>query len=98
MNPVKALNLNASYHFFAIATDLEDLKKPLGHEVELSATYAFADFVKLSAGYSFMRGTETMYTLQHVSENHQLHWGWVMLNINPTLFTTTWKDKNKTTK
>ena len=98
VNPVKALNLNASYHFFAIATDLEDLKKPLGHEVELSATYAFANFVKLSAGYSFMRGTETMYTLQHVSENHQLHWGWVMLNINPTFFTTTWKDKNKTTK
>ena len=40
-----------------------------------------------------MRGTETMETLQRVSEKHRLHWGWVMLTVTPTLFTTGWNDK-----
>ena len=93
VNPVKGLNIHAAYHFFAIATNLENMKKPLGHEVELSLNYSFAKFVRVGAGYSYMRGTETMERLQHVSENRQLHWGWVMISVTPTLFTTQWNDK-----
>ena len=93
VNPVKGLSIKADYHFFAIATNLDQLKKPLGHEVEVSASYSFAKFVKVSAGYSFMKGTETMQQLQHLTEKRQLHWGWVMLNISPTLFKTSWLDK-----
>ena len=93
VNPIKGLSINADYHFFAIATNLDYLKSPLGHEVEVSASYTFAKFVKVAAGYSFMKGTETMQQLQHLTENRQLHWGWVMLNISPTLFKTSWLDK-----
>ena len=93
VNPIQNLNLNASYHFFAIATDLDYLDKPLGHELELSASYTFARFIKVAAGYSFMRGTKTMQVLQHLSENRQLHWGWVMLSVTPTIFTHAWTDK-----
>ena len=95
VNPVKNLNLDLSYHFLTIATNLDYLKKPLGHELEFAVSYTFADFVKLAAGYSFMAGTATMEHLQHVSQSRQLHWGWVMLNLTPTLFTTTWQDKRK---
>ena len=95
VKPVKGLNINAAYHFFAIATNLDNLKKPLGHEVEVSLDYTFAKFVRVGAGYSYMRGTETMETLQRVSENRQLHWGWVMLSVTPTIFTYAWNDKKK---
>ncbi len=98
VNPIKGLSLNADYHFFAIATNLDRLKMPLGHEVEFFASYSFAKFVKVSAGYSFMKGTETMETLQRLTENRQLHWGWVMLNISPTLFKTSWLDKKNRIK
>lgn len=98
VTPVKGLNINPAYHFFAIATDLDGLKKPLGHQVELSIDYTFAKFVRVGIGYSYMRGTETMEILQRVSENRQLHWGWVMLSVTPTLFTTTWQDKAKRKK
>ena len=95
VSPVKGLNINAAYHFFAIATNLEHLKKPLGHEIEVSLNYTFAKFVKVGAGYSYMRGTETMETLQRVSDKRQLHWGWVMLSVTPTIFTYAWNDKKR---
>ena len=95
VSPVKGLKINAAYHFFAIATNLDYLKKPLGHEIELNVGYTFAKFVKVGAGYSFMRGTETMELLQRVSEKRRLHWGWVMLSVTPTIFTTAWQDKKK---
>lgn len=95
VNPYPGLDVNAAYHFFAIATNLPKLKKPLGHEIELSLNYTFAGFVKVGAGYTFMRGTETMETLQRVSSNRRLHWGWVMLSVTPTIFTYAWNDKNR---
>ena len=95
VSPVQGLNINAAYHFFAIATNLENLKKPLGHEVELSLNYSFAKFVRVGAGYSYMRGTETMEKLQRVSDNRHLHWGWVMISVTPTIFTYAWNDKKK---
>ena len=99
VSPVKGLKINAAYHFFAIAADLkihqEELKKALGHEFEINVDYTFAKFVKVGAGYSFMRGTETMELLQRVSDKRRLHWGWVMLSVNPTIFTIPWNDRKK---
>ncbi len=95
VNPYPGLDINAAYHFFAIATNLPKLKKPLGHEVEVSLNYTFAGFVRVGAGYSYMRGTETMEKLQRVSENRQLHWGWVMLSVTPKIFTYAWNDKKR---
>lgn len=97
--PVPGLKINAAYHFYAISADLRYyqgyLKKALGHEVELNLGYTFAKFVTVKAGYTFMRGTETMEILQQVSDNRRLHWGWVMLTVNPTIFTYAWNDKKK---
>ena len=97
VNPVDGLNLNAAYHYYAIATDLDYLdSKTLGHEVDFSASYAFSKAVSVSAGYTYMHGTETMVILQQiqeVTEQRNLHWGWLMLSVKPTLFNTIWKDK-----
>ena len=97
VSPVTGLKINAAYHFYAIAADLqihtEKLNKALCHEMELNVGYTFAKFATVSAGYTFMRGTETMQTLQNLTDNRRLHWGWVMLSVKPTLFSTLWQDK-----
>ena len=98
VKPVKGLNLNAAYHYYAIATNLDYLdSKTLGHEVDFSASYAFHKAVSISVGYTYMRGSETMVQLQQiqeVTEQQQLHWVWVMLAVKPTLFYTIWQEKN----
>ena len=94
IKPVNGLSINAAYHYYAIATNLDYVNtKTLGHSVELSGKYAFNEAVSVSAGYTFMKGSETMELLNQVSEKRQLHWAWVMLSITPRLFATTWQDK-----
>jgi len=99
VSPVRGLKINAAYHFYAISADLkiqnEKLKKALGHNIDLSVAYSFANFVTLSAGYSYMRGTKTMEILQNTTDTRRLHWGWLMLTVTPTIFTYSWNDKKK---
>ena len=88
--PVPALGLDASYHFLATAAKLKNADRPLGHEVEFSASYSFLPNLSLSAGYSFMYGTETMVVLKRSSDKRTLHWGWIMLRYAPRFFKTKW--------
>ena len=95
IKPVNGLSINAAYHYYAIATDLDYVNtKTLGHSVELASSYAFNKAVSVSAGYTFMKGSETMELLNKVSEKRQLHWAWLMMTVTPKLFTSTWQDKN----
>ena len=94
INPIKKLNVDLSYHYYAITTNLERIpSKTLGHDLEIKASYAFSDDIRLSAGYSFLIGTDTMATLQQLDERRRMSWGWLMLSITPKLYTTTWQDK-----
>ena len=97
VNPIRPLELDLTYHYFAIASDLDYVpSKKLGHEIDFEADYTFSDIVKLSAGYTFLLGSKTMDIVQQkLDENHKMHWGWLMLTINPKSFTTSWRDKNK---
>lgn len=88
--PVKGLTFDASYHFLATAAKLRNADRPLGHEVEFSAGYSLARDIRLNAGYSFMYGTETMEVLKRSSENRRLHWGWIMLTVTPSIFSSKW--------
>ncbi len=84
--PVKPLSADAAYHFFSTAVPVQDANQALGHEVELQLTWTIIPSVSLSAGYSFMQGTETMSILKRSTHNNRLHWGWLMLNVTPTFF------------
>ena len=88
--PVKPLTADAAYHFFSTAVPVQDAKQALGHEVELQLTWTIIPSVSLSAGYSFMQGTETMSILKRSTHNNRLHWGWLMLNVTPTFFKGKW--------
>lgn len=88
--PVKNLKIDASYHYLATATKLQQMDMFLGHEVELQASYSISRDVKVSAGFSIMKGGETMELLKRSSQNNRLRWGWLSLNVNPRIFTTKW--------
>lgn len=90
VKPIKNLTLNAYYHYMAMATTLENINKTLGHEIELAASYDFGKIATLSAGFSYMTGTKTMEQLKRASSDGSLRWGWITLNIKPTIFSTKW--------
>ena len=89
-SPLKKLKFNAKYHYLATAVDLQGLKRTLGHEIELSASYQFWRDAKLSTGYTQMLGTETMKALKQTSEKGHLRWVWLSLSVNPHIFTHKW--------
>ena len=89
-SPMKGLICNASYHYLAMATHLEDMDRTLGHEVEFQVGYALARDVKISMGASFMKGTETMERLKRSSSKNDLRWGWISLIVTPRIFSNKW--------
>ena len=54
------VDMELNYHYFSTAVKVQDLKKYLGSEVDYQINWSIMKDVKLSAGYSFMRGTKTM--------------------------------------
>ena len=80
----------AIYHYMAVATKVSDLDKTLGHCVDLQASYQFSKDIALSAGYTYMMGTETMERLKQDDSSQQARWGWFSLIISPNLFSTKW--------
>ena len=91
VKPAKGLLLDFSYHYMATATKVPELAMTLGHMVDFSAAYQLMPDISISAGYSYMSGTETMERLRRSTDKRSLHWGWVMLVISPQIFTTKWK-------
>ena len=55
-------------------------------DIELAATWSFLKDARLSLGYSYMHGTETMEMLKRTTGNRRLHWAWLMLSVTPTFF------------
>lgn len=86
--PTHKFNLNATYHYLAVATELYELKRTLGHSIEMNASYSFSKDISLAAGYTLMFGTETMDCLKKGKSDKTARWGWFSLVISPTLFTT----------
>lgn len=89
-NPTDKLKCSLDYHYLAVATDLEDLNRTLGHSIDLQATYEFTKDFSLTAGYTFMIGTETMNRLKQGNSSKHARWGWFSLVISPSIFTTKW--------
>ena len=88
--PIQKIRLDAAYHYFAIATNTDNIDKPLGHEIEFVASYTPIKEVTVSLGYSFMHGTETMERLKRVSNERNLHWAWLNLIVRPRFLQIKW--------
>ncbi|HSD14937.1 MAG TPA: alginate export family protein [Flavobacterium sp.] len=86
---------NAIPHFFMTAADVIDPVNPsqkmdsyLGTEMDLTASYTLQKDVMISGGYSQMFGTDTLEILKAGNKGYDNNWAWVMITINPRIFTT----------
>lgn len=59
----------------------------LGQEIDLELNYRPWKNITIQAGFSMMLATETMQFVKGTTADLQ-KWGWVSLNINPTVFST----------
>lgn len=66
----------------------KSMSNTLGTEIDVTTTYAFKKEITLSAGYSQMFGTRTLEVLKAGNKGYDNNWAWVMININPRIFTT----------
>ena len=89
-SPVPSVKMGLAYHYLGTGVKLEDARRTLGHELELNASWQIMKDVKLSAGYSYMKGTETMVRLKRTTEENRLQWAWLMLSVTPEFFSTKW--------
>lgn len=86
LNPKSSLT--AFLHSFSAAADINaNVSKQLGTEIDLVYTYNYTKNIGFKAGYSQMFASEGMETLKGISNNNTNNWGWAMVTINPTLFT-----------
>lgn len=88
--PISKLSCSATYHYLAVATDLEGLERSLGQSVDLQLSYDFTKDISLTVGYTQMVGTETMMRLKQGNSGKKANWGWFSLMVSPSLFTARW--------
>ncbi len=86
-NPKSALNVGV--HNFMAAADLPaDESKQLGTEIDFVYSYDFQKNINIKAGYSHLFASDGMEILKNNSDGNTNNWGWIMVTIKPTLFTT----------
>ena len=90
VSPISKLDCCAVYHYMATASRLKKLGRTLGHAIELQVSYKFSKDISFVAGYTQMKGTETMDLLKQGQGSKKANWGWFSLVIHPSLFFTKW--------
>lgn len=93
-NPCHKIGLSLNYHYFATTADVEKKGKKynrgLGSEVDFQIDVSLLKDVKLSAGYSFMRGSATLDIVKGGNHKSWQDWGWISVNINPRILFVKW--------
>ncbi|MEO8533099.1 MAG: alginate export family protein [Flavobacterium sp.] len=72
-----------------ITTANETLDSYLGTEVDFTTTFKFKKDITLTGGYSQMFGSKTLEFLKAGDAGHTNNWAWVMISVNPKIFTFT---------
>lgn len=89
--PIKKVNLSVAPHLFYTANELAATDdKYLGTEIDLTAVYKATKDITLVAGYSQMFASESMVALKGGTglKDTANNWAYLMVNINPQIFST----------
>lgn len=85
--PIKKVNLSVAPHLFYTANELNATDdKYLGTEVDVTAVYKASKDITLIAGYSQMFGSDSMVALKGGLNDTTNNWAYLMVNINPQIF------------
>ncbi len=86
-------SLNARFHSFSAAADIASTNsKKLGEELDLVFNYNFSKDINIKAGYSVLFASEGMEVLKNNTDDNGNYWGWAMVTIKPSLFTSKKED------
>ncbi|MCM4153689.1 hypothetical protein DHD05_19020 [Arenibacter sp. N53] len=81
-------NLNIAIHNFSAAAEIgPNSEKQLGSELDIAYGYKLQKEIGINAGYSHLFASQGMETIKGNSDGNTNNWGWIMLTINPVLFT-----------
>jgi len=85
LNPKSGLTL--FLHSFSASADLaSNDSKQLGTEMDLVYSYTYDAQIKIMAGYSQLFASNGMEILKNNFDDNTNNWGWIMITIKPTLF------------
>jgi alginate export protein len=81
-------NITTFVHNFSAAADMSgNSSKQFGTEIDLVYSYNFAKDINIKAGYSQLFASDGMDALKNNFDGNTNNWGWIMVTIKPTLFT-----------
>lgn len=84
----KKSNVNLAIHqFFAAAKINDEKSKNLGFELDLVTSHTLSEYVSVQAGYSQFFAQKGIEIVKNNFDGNTNNWGWVMLTIDPVLFT-----------
>jgi len=84
----KQSNINLELHqFFAAAEINDNNSKDLGFEVDLVTSFKTSNFTGIQAGYSHFFTSKGIEILKNNFDGNTNNWAWVMVTIDPALFT-----------
>jgi len=88
---VNKWQFNLLPHVFNAANTVLDangneMSNYLGTEIDFTAGYAVHKYINITGGYSQMFATDTMQRLKGGDVDHTNNWAWVMINVNPQIF------------
>lgn len=95
--PATTGKVGLDVHYFLLANKVTDplhageyLKKPLGLELDLYGSYKPLSYLEIKGGYStIVASTSSLEALDKVSGGSRkpfAGWGWIQVNVNPTVF------------
>lgn len=84
LNPKSGLMV--AFHNFSSGADFSE--KQLGNELDLVYSYKLQKNIAIKAGYSHLFASDGMELLKGNNDGNTNNWGWVMLVVKPTLFST----------
>ena len=92
----KLTSISNTWHFFQLAqtNPLTPDNKNLGYENDLVLKYKFYNWGVLESGYAFFIPTESLKTMQKVTDNRYSQFFYLQLTIIPTLFNNNEPSKN----
>lgn len=82
-------------HVFLAAADVvnvplnEKMDSYLGTEIDATFGYNFKKDITVTGGYSQMFGSKTLEFIKTGEANHTNNWAWLMISVNPKIFS--WK-------
>lgn len=87
----KAFSASLRPHIFIapaviVSSEGKSMDPYLGTEIDFNFGYKVNEYVGLQLGYSQMFATESMEMLKSGNADNLNNWAWVMVTINPTLF------------